>query len=462
MRKLSIGARWALRYSAVTLGLLLAAGFVAHQQAATWLDGQAEQKLDHYRVTVSEIIARHADEPLVVANLIESLIAGSPAWDELAIELYDRDGYITLRRDFLAPFADSPNFDSSTQLPGHVSQTTLDQERLEQLANNPTGFTRFSISLEPYTTTLASVRNFLLILLLATIVLSGLLGWWLARLSLRPIAALIDTAHAIDTAGGNQWMPTSDTGDELDLLSETLNEMLERIRSGMDRMRRFATQAAHELSTPLTASRTTIEVTLERDRTPEEYRKALEGLLVNAELLSESVHATLDIARSEAGLSPDRVADVDLHEVLESVIEFFGPLAEERGISMNRPAPFRAVVRGDRMWLHRMMSGLLDNAVKYSGPGDEISFEYSLRAGTAELDFRDTGVGVSTRDRDHIFERFYRGNGHPGSSLGLGLPLAMEIARAHAGNIQVESPETGGSIFRIHLPLSSAARPGSA
>ena len=109
------------------------------------------------------------------------------------------------------------------------------------------------------------------------------------------------------------------------------------------------------------------------------------------------------------------------------------------------------------MWLHRMMSGLLDNAVKYSGPGDEISFEYSLRAGIAELDFRDTGVGVSTRDRDHIFERFYRGNGHPGSSLGLGLPLAMEIARAHAGNIQVESPETGGSIFRIHLPLSSAA-----
>ncbi|NRA08485.1 MAG: HAMP domain-containing protein [Myxococcales bacterium] len=461
-RRISIRARWALRYSAASLGLILTLSLLGHQLAQDALDRMAVSKLEQYGVTVSEIIARHADEPLVIAGLIEAEIAGSKEWDELAIELYDRDGTVTLQRDFLAPFSANADFEWARQDSSPTSQITHRKGRLERLALNPIGFTRTAMSLEPFTMALTSVENILFVLLVASMLLSGLLGWWQARLSLRPISRIVETARAIDTAAGDQWMPTSGTKDELDVLALTLNDMLQRIRSGMDRMRRFATQAAHELSTPLTASRTTIEVTLEHDRTPEEYRKVLEGLLVNAELLSDSIHATLDIARSEAGLSADRVADVDLHEVLESVIEFFEPIAEERGIAMKRPAAFHAVVRGDRMWLHRMISGLLDNAVKYSGRGDEISFEYLQRAGIAELDIRDTGVGISARDRDHVFERFYRGDGHPDSSLGLGLPLAMEIARAHSGNIQVESPERGGSIFRILLPLSLTARLGTA
>ena len=462
MRKFSIGARWAFRYFATSLAMVTILGILGLELAREALLKITISRLQERSSAVSEIISRHSDEPLVVADLIEASIAGSQEWERLAIQLYDYDGALTLQRDFLSPFSLPVDLNWKHQGAKSHSHVLLGNERAEMVAVNPEGFTRISIELEPFKVALSNIQNVLILLTVPALALSALLSWWQARLSLRPISEIAQTARTISSVGGTRWMPTSGTGDELDVLSETLNGMLERIRSGMDRMRRFATQAAHELSTPLSAARTTIEVTLERDRTPEEYRKTLEALLVNAELLSESVHATLDIARSEAGLSADRVVEVNLREVLESVVEFFGPIANEKGISIHPPAPFHAVVHGDRMWLHRMMSGLLDNAIKYSNCGDKIEFEYRRQAGVAELEFRDTGIGISENDRDHIFERFYRGNGHPSASLGLGLPLAMEIARAHSGNIQVESPGKGGSIFRIHLPLASESGGGRA
>lgn len=457
MRSISIGARWALRYTATTLALLLALAAVGDRLAAEWSDRQAKSQIEHYLLTVSEIVGRHMDDPVVVSALIESLIAGSRPASELAIEAYDSDGILRLRRDILAPFQTVAKLPTTAMAGTTVFSKERAPNRLDGISANPVGFTRVAISLAPYTEQLAAFRIALVSLLLAGMVMTGFLGSWQARLSLRPLAEIAKTARKIDTAAGEQWIPTSGNGDELDILSETLNEMLKRIRTGMDRMRRFAAQAAHELSTPLGASRTTIEVTLERERSPREYRAALHGLLANNEILSESIHAILDIARSEAGLSADRIEEIDLHDLLESVVEFFEPLAAERGIRMAPALPFHAVVRGDRMWLHRLMASLLDNAVKYSQEGDRISFEYRVRSGIAELGVRDSGVGIAETDRSRIFERFYRGDRRSNASLGLGLPLAMEIARAHSGTIEVENPESGGSIFRICLPLRATA-----
>jgi len=455
MRAISIGTRWAIRYSATTFAMLLALAALGHQLASDWADKQARIQIEHYLSSVSEIVARNTTDSVVIGTLLEALISGSPEERELAIEVYAADQTLTLRRDILAPFETSLSFSdliNPETIRFAIHEST---NRLEGTAINPDGFTRVAMSLEPFSQMLTAFRTALVILLLAGVVMTGGLGMWQARLSLRPISEIAGTARQIDTIAGNQWIPTSGNGDELDILSETLNEMLERIRTGMDRMRRFATQAAHELSTPLGASRTTIEVTLERERTPKEYRAALHGLLANNELLSESIHAILDIARSEAGLSAERIEEIDLHDLLESVAEFFEPLAGERGIKMAPVPSFSALVRGDRMWLHRLVSSLLDNAVKYSREGDRISFEYRQRSGIAELGVRDSGVGIAESDRGRIFERFYKGDAHKSYSLGLGLPLAMEIARAHAGTIEVENPETGGSIFKISLPLTT-------
>ena len=457
MRTLSIGARWAFRYTAATFALLIALATIADRYAAGWLDDSSRTQVDHYLLSVAEIVERHTGDPLVIAGLIESLIAGSPAGKELAIELYDEDQNLSLKRDILAPFESTADF-SKLKQQEHDAFTKVGMgNRLEKTAINPSGFTRVSLSLVPDSLILSRLRELLAFLLLLGTVITGFLGWWQARLSLRPISEIVETARQIETAGGEQAIPTSGNGDELDVLSETLNEMLRRIRSGMDRMRRFATQAAHELRTPLGAARTTIEVTLERERTAAEYRAALHGLLANTEILSESVHAILDIARSEGGLSPEQIQDINLHDLLVSVVEFFEPLAGERGVEISHFDPFQAEVRGDRMWLHRMMSSLVDNAVKYSRQGDRIDFEFRQRSGIAELAVRDSGVGIADADRDHIFERFYRSDLHETSSLGLGLPLAMEIARAHAGTIEVENPQSGGSIFRVCLPLAPQA-----
>jgi len=437
--------------------LLLALAALGYRQVENWTETESRRQLDHYIGSISEIVGRHVDEPLVVSALIESMIAGSPPDSEIAVEIYDIDKVIQLRRDILAPFGDDPDLSEVSDTGRTMFRKTSLDTRLQGIAVNSAGFTRVSMSLVPFAEMLIAFRTALVVLLLGGVVMTGFLGAWQARLSLRPLAEIVETARKIDTVGGDQWIPTSGNGDELDILSKTLNEMLERIRKGMDRMRRFATQAAHELNTPLGLSRTTIEVTLEKDRSSQEYRAALHGLLANTELLSEAVHAILDIARSEAGLSADRVEEVDLHDLLESVVEFFEPLAQERGVNMAPVRSFRATVRGDRIWLRRLLASLVDNAVKYSRAGDRIGFAYRQRAGFCELEVRDTGVGIAEADRNRIFQRFYRGDGCSNHSLGLGLPLAMEIARAHAGTIEVENPEVGGSTFRVCLPLSAEA-----
>ena len=116
MRALSIGARWALRYTAATFALLLALATISDRYAAGWLDDSSRTQVDHYLLSVAEIVERHTGDPLVIAGLIESLIAGSPAGKELAIELYDEDQNLSLKRDILAPFESPADFSESFYL----------------------------------------------------------------------------------------------------------------------------------------------------------------------------------------------------------------------------------------------------------------------------------------------------------------------------------------------------------
>jgi signal transduction histidine kinase len=264
---------------------------------------------------------------------------------------------------------------------------------------------------------------------------------------------MTDTARRISASTANELIPVSGSGDELDLLANTLNEMFGRISEGLNRMRDFAANAAHQLRTPLSILRSRLEVALHQDRSLDEYRQVLEQTLAGVDVLSTEVNAMLEFARAEAGFEPSHMRRVSLDQELESIVEFFQPIAEEKGISLVCRTVRDTFVEGEPTWLHQLFANLIDNALKFTDRHGVVEVEVLRSNGQAVVKVSDDGIGMEPAELKRIFERFHRAdqNGHR-TGVGLGLPLAREIARSHRGNISAVSTLGKGSILTVELP----------
>jgi signal transduction histidine kinase len=452
--RISIGARWTLRYTVFTLLLLgILAAFLYERIEEIILDG-ARAELFRQTNAITEVLARNPDRLEVVASFIEAEIAGSAPDLRLAVQLVAPDGTELLRRDILAPIEEPLPASEPHRLDGLFYEVTREDQfpYFVLVVPNGHGYTRAVVYSGPFARTIAKIQTVFVSATAVAFLLTAWLGWWLARMGLQPIAQIIESARHITAATTGESLPTRGSGDELDRLSMTLNQMLERIRRGLDRMRRFSADAAHQLRTPLFALRARLEVTLREARSAEEYRRALEETLGDVEGLGEGVSAILRLAESGAGLDPERSRWVALGPLLRSVVEFFRPLAEEKGVRLAPPPIGEATVWGDSIWLHNLFANLVDNAIKYSKPGDSIELSLEEEPGGVAVSIRDSGPGIDPAERERIFDHFYRGREHAaGAGIGLGLTLASEIARAHRGSIELESSGRGAT-FSVRLP----------
>ncbi len=463
--RLSTGARWVLLYTTATsLLLLLLSGLAYNRIASQVLDGVDERLRQHVR-WINETIARTPDDLAALTKSIDAIIASSETGHELAIELYDQDLQLVLQRADLAPFPMAlrkSELDSANGVLIYREERDAAFPYFVRVEASDSGFTRAAIYGGPSLHELEAVRDLFFSVFLVGAMLAGLGGWWLARQTLRSIKDISMTAKRVSLLGNQSWIPMQGSGDELDELVETLNRMLERVRHSTDQMRRFAAQAAHELLTPLGVARTRIEVTLAEGNGKGEYREALAGVLADIELLGTTVNAVLDIARSGGGLDPNQLKEFDLVDLLSDIAEFYRAVAENCGVQLIAPPQRHTVVFGDPIWMNRLFSNLVDNAIKYSERCGTIDFEVEVHNDWVCVSIRDTGVGIAIEDRGRIFDSFYRGEQGRAPGHGLGLALAMEIARAHGGTIEYESRETGGSAFHVRLPVSERSDSASA
>jgi heavy metal sensor kinase len=281
-------------------------------------------------------------------------------------------------------------------------------------------------------------------------------------------------ARRIEAEHLAQRLDGAEVNDELGRLARTLNEMLARLESRFEQVRRFSADASHELRTPLTVLKGEIEVALRTQRSAGEYRQVLASTLEEVERMARMVDELLLLSRADAGALRWESEPVELDRLVEEVAKQTDVLArpKEIRVSLTEMAPL--MVRGDAQRLKQLLLNLADNAVKYTGPGGQVSL--GLRAVTAEghpaetsaedqtageyaeIVVRDTGVGISAEDLPRIFERFYRADparSRQAAGAGLGLCISQTIAEAHNGRIEVESTPGGGSTFRVLLPLQS-------
>lgn len=293
------------------------------------------------------------------------------------------------------------------------------------------------------------------------LLLAGFGGWLLARRALRPVARMTEAAHRIGAEQLAERVEESGTGDELDHLAKTLNQMLGRLDAAFNQIRQFSASASHELQTPLTILRGELEVALRSPRSPEEYRAALHSCLEEVERIAQLVEGLLLLSRAEAGVLKMDRQPVELSELIEEVFARMKILAETGSIALHL-GPVEAVsVLGDRAHLARLLLNLTDNAIKYTGPGGTVALSLQ-RNGDGEwasILVSDTGIGVAPEEQDKIFQPFFRtmeARSQAATGTGLGLSIARSITEAHGGDLLLESTPGKGSTFRVRLPCVPA------
>ena len=283
-------------------------------------------------------------------------------------------------------------------------------------------------------------------------------GWLLAHRALKPVDRMTAAARRISAEQLSQRVDETGTGDELDNLAKTLNQMLTRLDAAFSQVRRFSADASHELQTPLTILKGELEVVLRSTRTPEEYRATLESALEEVDRIARLVEGLLLLARAEAGVLRMDRQEVDLEQMLEEVYLRFKPLADSHGIELRLGAIEPLHIQGDRERLERMTSNLVDNAIKYTGAEGRVTLGLQHDSRWATILISDTGSGIPIEEQKHIFQAFYRtaqARSLAERGTGLGLSIAQSIAVAHGGTIQVESAPGQGSSFRVSIPIAS-------
>lgn len=300
--------------------------------------------------------------------------------------------------------------------------------------------------------TLAQFRDELLIAGPVALLLATVVGYLLAGVSLRQVERMRRRAAEISAQTADERLPVPPSGDEIERLGVTLNEMLDRLETALKRERRFVADAGHELRTPLSLMRTELELALRHAGSPEELREALERSSTETDRLAQLAEDLLVIARADGGelpLRPERVRVDDLFATVARRVEARAT-SEGKSVQTNGAG---LVIHADRVRLEQALGNLVDNALRHGG--DDIRLAAVGRNGSAELHVADNGPGFPPEFLEHAFERFSRADqARRRGGAGLGLAIVQTIAEAHGGAARARSGSAGADVW-IVLPRAS-------
>ena len=289
------------------------------------------------------------------------------------------------------------------------------------------------------------------------LVAAAIAGYLLMRRALTPVEAMINAAETYTFNEPHKRLPTVGTEPRIEALGQALNRMLDRLDNAYSHVSRFSADAAHELRTPLTIIRGELELVAAGEKNPGDIERALSNALEEMTRLSALVDNLITLSRMESMWGKRAHAAIDLRALAEETVDQINLLAVEKQIALVLPQGPAVVVAGDRERLKQVLVNLIDNAIKYTPHGGQVSVEVGVEGENGFVTVEDTGIGIDPRHQDRVFDRFYRvfpDRGETGA--GLGLAIVKSICQAHGGAVSLRSAPEIGSCFKVEIPLFSA------
>ncbi|HQQ00057.1 MAG TPA: HAMP domain-containing sensor histidine kinase [bacterium] len=312
---------------------------------------------------------------------------------------------------------------------------------------------QIGIALDQYERILAQFRRNAAVTIVAMLALGTLIGWKMARKVMEGVEDVTRTAERIAQGHLDERVRVAQYGDEIAKLGDTFNRMADRVQKLLIEMREVNDNIAHDLRSPITRIRGISETAIALKTHPSDIEQILGNVVEECDRLLHIINTMLDISEAEAGTGRLELVDIDLGAVVHQAVDLFQPVAEERNISLRAEMNGLPPIRGDLRKIQRALANLIDNALKYTHAGGEVTLLAEECGHFLKITVQDTGVGIPDEDKSRVFERFYRGDSsrtHPGS--GLGLSLARAVAHAHGGEITFRSSVGHGSSFSLILP----------
>jgi signal transduction histidine kinase len=303
---------------------------------------------------------------------------------------------------------------------------------------------------------LASLASFLVCFSILVWVTAALSARWLMRKTLTPLTRLVESAQRLDASNPGWTLAEVGTRDELDDLRRAFNDLLARLHEAYDRQRRFSSEASHQLRTPVAVMIGHLEVAQRYERSQEHYRRVIHLAHKRSVELGQIVESLLFLGRADIS-TLTQSEPLDLASWLITFFENRPDHARSRDIAVQPSTQVSLWIKAQPHLLGQLVENLLDNACKYSCPGQAIIVSTARDGGSALIVVEDSGSGIAQEDLTRIFEPFFRSSStsHPKvPGAGLGLSVVERIVRALDGTITVRSELGRGSRFEVRLPVT--------
>lgn len=442
---------WYVFFLAITV---LSFSLYLHWQLQYSLSSEVDNEL---QVAVSQLLINVNDtaDPPVLYTTSESAVENLNQ-SRFAIRLVNEQGNVT------DEMGDFPNLSVSTfMLPAFETVEIngipwrIYTQRLETRTKRLKVWLQMAQSLNTIYDAQNNLLRLIVIGLPLILIAATFGGVFMANRALHPVDTITRTVQVLNATDLARRIEYDGPLDELGRLTQTLNSMLARLQTAFDTERQFTADASHELRTPLTAIKGQIGVTLNRQRTVEEYQSTLHHIERETDRLIHLTNDLLFLARLEALPQHRQPESINLSDLLEVVAEQMRPLAETKHIALRTEVPDRLSVSGIPDHLIRLFLNLIDNAIKFTSPNGHITLSAQKNANEVLVCVQDDGSGIAAEHLPNLFNRFYRVERERSSKIGgtgLGLAIAYQIARQQHGEITVKSELGTGTSFILSLP----------
>ncbi len=314
------------------------------------------------------------------------------------------------------------------------------------------GYLTIGVSQEESSSVLHNLFIVLCFTYLILVFVLYLIMYYVASKAIKPVQKLIQSASQINESNISSRLPLPNNKDEIYKLATTFNDLLNRIENSIEQQKQFTADASHEMRTPLTIIKGTLEVLLRKERTPEHYEQKINEVISQTDRLSYLFDQLLQLARAESNNTIIKKEKIILKEKIDHLINGGDLLLNKNQIKYNIPS--NCVVFADAALLDRILENIISNAIKYNTPNGNITFEWNEKSNS--LLIKDEGIGISKDQQPYLFNRFYRADNSRSSETkgnGLGLSIVKKLCELQHIKISVESAENKGTSFTLQFPV---------